>query len=353
MFGAATGGLFGWLWAREETAEVVQSGESWLVEIEAALASGEKADIEAACHKIERLINDPEARRLYFQNRPRLEAVRLIERYQEGVRRLAMIRMSQTIAEKADQVRRDYEQELMTPEEYQKFVAEKYTELCKTMAESEDRLTRMYGSMYETALLREVGIIEWNQATGAGGAFVGPGGIGRGMMPGDQLARQEVLNAANLSFARRRNERNWIYFRGITLGGAIGLVGGALGGLGGAAVAGIMPGGALLGGVFGLSGFAAESIHRKREKEISGEIMGRWGRDWMPEMGPYGEIEKVAEEAKKVETAGCRTVEASPPSLSLAEGEMAQSRCAVGQRRARNTTSGQNARAQAGHQECF
>lgn len=276
--GALGGGIFGWLRGRREGEETTMSGESWIKELDGALSSGNKAEIQAACHKVERIIRDPQARQEFFRDRPRVEGIWLLTRYQEGIRRLAMARMAESVAQE--------EGAQMTGQERQSVIAERYTDYCRDMARGEDRFMRLYGDTYGGALAREVNIISWDQETGATGRAATQ----------DRQTREEVLTSFQRTAQDRRRERRWIVARHVIQGALTGGIFGA----GGMALGALYPGSALLsGGFLGLTGWSADTIARGRHLGISSDIMGRYSRDWTEDTGPFGSI--VPDESKKKE----------------------------------------------------
>lgn len=149
--GAIVGGVFGFLRGRREGRESIYSGEAWLNDINAALASGNEAKIELACHKVERLMSDQASQREFFQNRTRMEAAKLLDRYREGIRRLSLKRMAEEVTSAEFRG---------TEEERQKFLATRYAEYCRNMADNgEERFMAEFGANYSNAMTNEINII--------------------------------------------------------------------------------------------------------------------------------------------------------------------------------------------------
>ena len=202
--GALAGGLFGFLRGKREAAEATTSGESWTRELDAALASQEEAAIELACHKVERIFADENARNEFFRDRTRMEASKILERYREGIRRLSLNRMANELARSYD-----------TEQERDNAVAERYTAFCHEMAEGEEQFMRTHGGAYQSALEQELRII-------------------RVPAPGDLSEdEQRIRRQVEIGYNRDTNERRRIR-RGIVARSAIrgALVGGIAGGIG-------------------------------------------------------------------------------------------------------------------------
>jgi len=202
--GALAGGLFGFLRGKREAAEATTSGESWTRELDAALASQDDLAIEVACHKVERIFADENARNEFFRDRTRMEASKILERYREGIRRLSLNRMANELAESYD-----------TEQERDNAVAERYTTFCHEMAEGEEQFMRAHGEAYRSALEQELRII-------------------RVPAPGDLSEdEQRIRRQVEIGYNRDTNERRRIR-RGIVARSAIrgALVGGIAGGIG-------------------------------------------------------------------------------------------------------------------------
>lgn len=206
--GILTGGIFGFLRGRREGTESFYSGEAWLNEVNAGLNSGTEAQIELACHKVEMILGNEEQREQFFRNRTRMEAARLLERYREGIRRLALIRMTNEVTD------REFNG---TEEQRQAFLAQRYAQYCGEMASGgEQQLMYHYGNEYCNALAREVGIISSEQNP-------------PDLQPDDRPAREQV----QLSYTNDLNEKQQRYRALVIRATVVGaLTGGIAGGLG-------------------------------------------------------------------------------------------------------------------------
>ncbi|HPM27750.1 MAG TPA: hypothetical protein PLX55_01105 [bacterium] len=204
--GALAGGLFGFLRGKREAAEATTSGESWTRELDAALASQDDLAIEVACHKVERIFADENARNEFFRDRTRMEASKILERYREGIRRLSLNRMANEEAGS---------EPYAIIEERNNAVAEKYAAFCHEMAEGEEQFMRTYTEAYQNALGRELRIISVSAQSDL------------------NLNEKGQREAVEKGYNRDTNERRRIR-RGIVARSAIrgALVGGIAGGIG-------------------------------------------------------------------------------------------------------------------------
>lgn len=275
--GALVGGMMGWLRGRREGAEATTSGDSWTTELDAALATGQEAQIELACHKVERIFNDENARREFFRGRTRMEASRVLQRYQEGVRRLSLIEMSRSAA-------RRNEQQFASEQERNEYIAEQYANFCRQMSQGEGRFMAAYGGEYSQALLREVGIV----AVDAGGRPVAGAADGAtvpgapGIDAADLGARQQVETGFARDTARRRRERRRIVVSNAIRGAVVGAVAGGVGWYVGQWLSGLIGGGEHAGaatGGTGHEGGAAGGIAPGGENAAPGTTGGEthWG----------------------------------------------------------------------------
>ena len=139
--GALAGGLFGFLRGKREAAEATTSGESWTRELDAALASQDDLAIEVACHKVERIFADENARNEFFRDRTRMEASKILERYRE-IGRLSHNRMANG-GGKFDTGRR----------------CARYTTFCHEMAEGESSLCA-HGEAYQAPSSKNYALLE-------------------------------------------------------------------------------------------------------------------------------------------------------------------------------------------------
>lgn len=206
--GILTGGIFGFLRGRREGTESFYSGDAWLNEVNAGLNSGTEAQIELACHKVEMILGNEEQREQFFRNRTRMEAARLLERYREGIRRLALIRMTNEVAD------REFNG---TEEQRQAFLAQRYAQYCGEMASGgEQQLMYHYGNEYCNALAREVGIIssEENHPD---------------LQPDDRPAREQVQLSYQNDLQEKQQRYRTLVIRATVVGA---LTGGIAGGLG-------------------------------------------------------------------------------------------------------------------------
>ncbi len=204
--GALAGGLFGFLRGKREAAEATTSGESWTRELDAALASQDDLAIEVACHKVERIFADENARNEFFRDRTRMEASKILERYREGIRRLSLNRMANKEAGS---------EPYATTEERDNAVAEKYAEFCHKMAEGEEQFMRIHGEAYQNALGRELRIISVSAPDD--------------LSPNENRQREAVEKGYNRDTNERRRIRRGIVARSAIRGA---LVGGIAGGIG-------------------------------------------------------------------------------------------------------------------------
>ena len=234
--GAAVGGFSGWLRGQREAAEAIGSGDAWVADMEKALNSGSDGAIEIACHKAERLMLDRAAQREFFRGRTHHEVVRILEKYQEGMKRLAMSRMATEMAEN--------KKPNTTEKEFKSIVADIYRGFNEQMAGVEETITFVYeGSRREEKPTEKVDrrrIADeegFERIHGAEylGAFARELSIIRGeiqMRPAnldDIGAREAVLAGYNLDRNLRRNIRLHIVAGHIVRGA---LTGGIAGGVG-------------------------------------------------------------------------------------------------------------------------
>lgn len=223
VIGAGSGALVG----KREGSEATSSGESWTSELDAALATSQEGQIRLACHKIEKIFNDPRANREFFRGRTRMEASRVLQRYREGIRRLALIEMSRNVARE-----RDAREGFGSEQERDAFVAEKYAQFCRTMAQGEGQVMTSFGNSYSQALLREVGII----AEDVGGSQV-PGTRADadvvpnapGINPADQNIRRQIEAGYARDTQIRRRQRQRIVATSVVRGAIMGAGAGAVG----------------------------------------------------------------------------------------------------------------------------
>ena len=210
--GAFIGGISGWLRGRREARESLFSGDAWEADIDRALNSGNESQIELACHKVERLLTDEKTKNEFFSNRTRLEATMLLNKYREGIRRLALKRMAEDVAS-----RENFEGSMT---DYNNFIAEKYTAFNKEFTtQGEERFMGDYQQAYSGALGREVGIV-------AVGSRAGTQEAG---------ARKAIEQQFNQEAEEKRKERRRIVnnaiLKGVLIGGVAGGVGWLIGDL--------------------------------------------------------------------------------------------------------------------------
>ena len=293
--GGLTGGLFGYLRGRRDAAEVMQSGESWIRELEAALKTREVGPIEGVCHKIEMIFNDPAARHEFFQNRPRLEALRVLRLYQEAMRRLGMIRMANEIARAAP--------EAGSEKDVQSRAAEIYTRFNQEMAATDERGNTVINEEWFGALYAGYG-----QAIDRERRVVGVGeGVEAPIGDEEQMAREET-EAMWIETARnRRREARWRIAQHMIQSSILQAATGSAGALAGLSLMSLFPGGIFLAGaVTGLAALGSLAIDRRFRKHFEGiskNIMNRWGQEYLPNTGDYGDIVEISKSTAERETA--------------------------------------------------
>lgn len=221
--GGIAGGVMGFLKGRRQATEALYSGEAWSRELDTALASGNEDEIRRACFKVENLLGARQNE--IFRDRSRVEALGVISRYQEGLRRLALGRISRETAEAAPGLGEDEKRTL---------AADKYAELCRAVAADERKLMESpaFYSVYKNAILDELRVIGPEEVSAPGGPSYPIASreiSGRALTAAEQ-AKKDALRGDLESQIKEKKGRWWRIAGTAALKGA--LLGAVAGGVG-------------------------------------------------------------------------------------------------------------------------
>jgi len=219
--GALVGGLSGWLRGRREATESQFSGQAWANEMDQALRSNDEGQIRQAVMTAENLLGKRQNE--LFRNRSRAEALMVIEKHQEGLRRLALTKVARETA--------DGRAELTTDAERRSFAASKFRELCATVTADERSLmdSPAFYSVYKNAILDELRITGPLEEVAAGDFRpIASRGMRR-LSAAEQRIRGNLTESMDERIAEKRSEARKMVV-GATIKGA--LTGGIAGGVG-------------------------------------------------------------------------------------------------------------------------